>query len=398
MEANQGVFSLKGVVQNYSWGGFSYIPKLVNFPNNEQKPFAEYWLGAHPNYPSEVAGVGTLDQVISSSPEKFLGKDTLKKFQSLPFLFKILDVRQMLSIQVHPDKTSAKREFENENRKGISLMARERNYRDENHKPEMMVALGDFWLLHGFKKETDLLQILHDTPELQFLEPVFKKDGYRKLYETVMLMPQEKVNEILKPLVKRILPVYEKDGWKKSDENFWAARAATTFCRKNHCDRGIFSVYFFNLVHLKAGEGVFQPEGMPHAYLEGQNVEVMANSDNVLRAGLTDKHIDVNELMKYVKFEPTSPRILKPSKGHTIYKTDAEEFELHHYNLEADQQISLSSGSPELYFVLEGRAEVKTDKTMTALEEGHAAFIVPNISYSIEAHSPASVYRVIVPR
>src|SRR3954468_3949443 len=119
MEANQGVFPLKGVVQNYAWGGYNYIAELIKQPNREQKPFAEYWLGAHPNYPSEVEGIDTLDEFISRAPESFLGRDTLKKFQGFPFLFKILDVRQMLSIQVHPDKDSAKKEFENENLKGI---------------------------------------------------------------------------------------------------------------------------------------------------------------------------------------------------------------------------------------------------------------------------------------
>jgi mannose-6-phosphate isomerase len=397
MQANQGVFPLKGVVQNYAWGGYNYIPELIKQQNGEQKPFAEYWLGAHPNYPSEVEGLGTLDKFISRAPETFLGKDTIKKFQGLPFLFKILDVRQMLSIQVHPDKESAKKEFENENLKGISLTARERNYRDDNHKPEMMVALGDFWLLHGFKNEKDLSEILERTAELQFLHQVFLDDGYRKLYEEVMLMPQEKVNEILRPLVKRILTVYEKNGWEKTDENFWAARAATTFCRNDQYDRGIFSIYFFNLVHLKKGEGVFQPEGMPHAYLEGQNVEVMANSDNVLRAGLTDKHIDVNELLKYVRFQPTKPHILKPSTEHTIYKTAAEEFELHHYNLEAKEQVGFKSSSAELYFVHDGNLVVNSDSNLIKIGKGQAVVISCGVTYYVEAVVSASVYRVIVP-
>src|SRR5579875_75422 len=142
--ASKKIYNLKGVVQHYSWGGFDFIPNLLNIENKEHKPFAEYWLGAHPNHPSKT-DEGLLNEIVESNSE-ILGDAVANKFGSLPYLLKVLDVRQMLSIQVHPSKEEAKKGFEEENKKQIPLNAFNRNYKDQNHKPEAMVALGDFYL------------------------------------------------------------------------------------------------------------------------------------------------------------------------------------------------------------------------------------------------------------
>jgi mannose-6-phosphate isomerase len=284
------VYKIKGVVQHYSWGGYAYIPALLDINNTEQKPFAEYWLGSHPNFPSVIEDSNeTLDRFIQNDPS-VMGR---VKELSLPFLLKVLDVRNMLSIQVHPSKEEAKKGYALEEEKGLPVKAPERNYKDENHKPEMMIALSDFWLLHGFKEPGALERIFDTVPELHFLQDIFDTGGYKLLFERVMELPQEQVNEILQPLLDRIMPLYKDGKLDKNEADFWAARAALTFNKGHEIDRGIFSIYLFNVLHLKKVEGIFQGAGMPHAYLEGQNVEVMANSDNVLRAGLTDKHIDV---------------------------------------------------------------------------------------------------------
>ena len=310
------IYKLKGVVQYYNWGGKEFIARLLGVENPEQKPFAEYWLGAHVNAPAMVDEINiSLHQLIIDNPVEVLGKQVAEKFQSLPYLFKILDVRQMLSIQVHPSKQSAVEEYEKETKRGIPLTAPNRNYKDKNHKPELMVALSDFWLLHGFKKEEELTEVLNRVIELSFLLPVFQSKSYKGLYKEVMTMPQTKVDEVLSPLMQKIIPQYNNGTLKKGDEHFWAARAAITFCKDNRYDRGIFSIYLFNLLHLQEGQAIYQAAGLPHAYLEGQNVEVMANSDNVLRAGLTDKHVDVPELMKHVKFEATHPKTIKASNA-----------------------------------------------------------------------------------
>src|ERR1700730_16024519 len=198
-------------------GGASFLPGLLSIPNPGNKPFAEYWMGAHDNAPSEilfeVSGTTLavkLNSYIREWPEETLGAYTAGRFGRLPYLLKILDVKEMLSIQVHPSKKNAELEFAAENKRGIAPGAPERNYKDDNHKPELMLALSEFWLLHGFKPAEDLERILLATPELVFLAPVFAQKGYQGLYKTVMEMPQTEVNNVLQPLLDRIVPFYEK--------------------------------------------------------------------------------------------------------------------------------------------------------------------------------------------
>jgi mannose-6-phosphate isomerase len=335
--------------------------------------------------------------LIKTDPENILGKQVFQRFTSLPFLLKILDVRQMLSIQVHPSKESAEIEFDKENKKGIPLNAANRNYKDQNHKPELMVALGDFWLLHGFKEQHVLLKTLDNIPELGFLKEIFQKGGYKALYEEVMQMDQNRVTANLKPLLTRLLPLYANDKLEKTQEDFWAARAALTFCADGDCDRGIFSIYFFNLVHLKKGQGIYQPAGLPHAYLEGQNVELMANSDNVLRAGLTDKYVDVQELMKHVRFEATRPDIIypDPSLQHIKFETAAKEFELHQYFVEGEKKTN--AGGPEIWFVLEGMVNIKTKDQEMQLQKGESVFVPAGIRFLLKTPAGANIFIAKVP-
>ena len=398
MDLNE-VYKLKGVVQHYSWGGYSFIPNLLGKNNPDHQPFAEYWLGAHPNYPAQIEDgqIKTLDRLIQINPEVVLGK-SVSKFSGLPYLLKVLDVRQMLSIQVHPNKTSAKSGFEEENKKGIPVNAPHRNYKDENHKPELMVALGDFWLLHGFKSEEKIKGILQSKPEFKVLLPVFEKEGYKGLYQKIMEMDQEEVNNILQPVLNKIIPLYEENQLKKDNEDFWAARAALTFCKDKNFDRGIFSIYLFNLLHLKKGEAVFQPEGMPHAYLEGQNVEVMANSDNVLRAGLTDKHIDVKELLRHINFQETLPDVINPPQGQErIYYSHAEEFELSEFNLKTSEQLSIQSKTAEILLLLQGSINIKGNKSSLDLKQGEAIIIMAHKKIQISSDADSVIFRVTIP-
>jgi mannose-6-phosphate isomerase len=319
-------------------------------------------------------------------------------FGSLPYLLKILDVRQMLSIQVHPDKASAAAAFEEENRKGIPLNAPNRNYKDVNHKPELMVALSDFWLLHGFKPEAQLIESLSANPDFDFLTAIFEKEGYKGLYKHVMTMPEADVNAVLQPLVDRLLPLYKNSELMKESEDFWAARAAQTYCKDGRLDRGIFSIYFFNLVHLKKGEGIYQPAGLPHAYLEGQNVEIMAASDNVLRAGLTDKHIDIDELMKHVRFEPTEAQILPDtSVQENVYNSNAAEFELSRIQLQEGEVFTLTSATAETLLVLEGAVILQADGIEITIKKGEAALITAGTSLEVRGTSAAQLFRATVP-
>jgi mannose-6-phosphate isomerase len=396
----QRIYPLTGKVQHYSWGGFDYIPQLLGTSNSEQKPMAEYWLGAHPNHPSMLAlheSMISLFEFIRIDQVNVLGEKVSRAFGSLPFLLKVLDVRQMLSIQVHPDKASAALNFKLENEAGIPLTAFNRNYKDENHKPELMVALSDFWLLHGFKPEMQLKLTLTATPELMFLLPLLDESGYEEVFRTVMTMDQGEVNALGQALARRILPLYTEGILQRDSEDYWAARAIQSFCTEDHYDRGVFTIYLLNLVHLKRGEGVYQPQGLLHAYLEGQNVEIMANSDNVLRAGLTDKHIDVPELLKHVQFGPTFPHILKPSgETETSFAPPVQEFSLTHYEAREDVYKSLRSAGPEIVLVLEGRAELKQGEHVVVLQQGQAAFIEADTEYQVFLPPSTDCYRASI--
>ncbi|HMI59757.1 MAG TPA: mannose-6-phosphate isomerase, class I, partial [Puia sp.] len=408
MKKDNKAFKLQGKVQHYAWGGMEYLPRLLSLPNPDNKPFAEYWMGAHQNAPSDLlveegAAVKAiaLDKYIQQQPEETLGSYTTGRFGRLPYLLKILDVKDMLSIQVHPTKRNAEIEFAAENKKGIALNAPDRNYKDDNHKPELMLALSEFWLLHGFKPYLTLEKLLLDTPELEFLTPTLAKHSYLGLYRKVMEMSQAEVNKVLQPLLDRILPLYQAQELKRSEEHFWAARAALTYNEPGKIDRGIFSIYFFNLLNLHPGEAIFQDAGLPHAYLEGQNVEIMANSDNVLRGGLTPKHVDVAELLKHVQFEPTEPRIMAEERtpGHiTVYHTPAPDFELSKVSLMRGESITVRAHTVDIFIVLEGKVGVvEQNGSPFGRKKGESFLAFHQAKFELKAQEDSVVYRASVP-
>jgi len=384
-----GIYPLKGVVKYYDWGGVSFIPALLQVGNKENNPFAEYWMGTHPLGDSLVNTGGALFTPLSSIAGQ------------LPFLFKLLDVKDMLSIQVHPSKEAAEKEFARENAEGIPPDAPHRNYRDDNHKPELMVALSDFWLLHGFKPAENLIYTLLNVAELRELLPVFNEAGYAGLYRHVMEMPQSEVNRILQPLIDNLASIYKDSEPDRYDEDYWAARATNTFNKKGDIDRGIFSIYLFNLVHLKKGEGIFQAAGVPHAYLEGQNVEIMANSDNVLRGGLTRKHMDVKELLKHVKCEATQPEILSAGQltdSERFYKTPVKDFLLTVFELSAGDRVSFTPAATEILLLTEGKAELDNDREAVMLQPGSpCAVVFGGQEVYLSAAAPSLVFRASAP-
>jgi len=194
------IFKLKGKVQHYAWGGDHFIPHWLGMENTENKPFAEYWMGAHPSASSTIIINGKeekLYDLIQQDAASFIGEKVNKTFGELPYLFKILDVKDMLSIQVHPSKASAAKGFEEEDAKDVAINASTRNYKDKNHKPEVMVALSEFWLLHGFLMEDKLLKVLQTVPEFNRFESIVMEKGYKGLYEHVMLMAKAEVDQLL---------------------------------------------------------------------------------------------------------------------------------------------------------------------------------------------------------
>ncbi len=396
------IFPLKGTVQNYAWGGNDFIPNLLGL-KLDSKPCAEYWLGAHINAPSIVEFPETemtLIEFLSNDAEVKLGAAAFKKFGRLPFLFKVLDVEDMLSIQVHPSKLEAEKGYHREDQLGIELNASNRNYKDDNHKPEIMVALSEFWLLHGFSPKEDLIETLQEREELRHLITIFEDGGYQGLYKHVMNLPVEESNSILKPLIERIMPFFERGELDKANPDYWAAKAVSMNNNRDF-DKGIYSIYFFNLVKVTSGEGVFQDAGIPHAYLQGQNMELMANSDNVLRGGLTPKHVDIPELLKHIIFEETHPEILNGeilNDGiERVYKSKAPDFQLSQIQLGKGQIYNHSAETVEVYILMEGEAEVKENGHALKLLKGDAFLTVAGSSYEISTKSGAIFYKATTP-
>lgn len=397
------IISLKGKIKNYDWGGSGFIPDLLGF-NSDGKRYAEYWMGAHKNAPSEIItekGEQTLDAFLNNDLSKNLGTSIADKFGRLPFLFKVLDVQNMLSIQVHPTKLEAEKGFALENDKGIPLNAAHRNYKDDNHKPEIMVALGEFWLLHGFLPSDGIFQILSEVSEFEGLLSIFLNEGYKGLYKQVMEQSVEEDTQILRPLMDRIRPLYKTGKLTKSDPDYWAAKSRELVEEGSVFDKGIFSIYFFNLVKLGKGEAIFQDAGVPHSYLEGQNIELMANSDNVLRAGLTSKHIDIPELLKHVSFVGTVPRVmqgeLQTDGMERIFRSPAPDFELSQIELTDSKTYHSNTTTAQILLNIDGRVEIKEGSSSMVLEKGDAAFISADTTYQISSATSATLYKASTP-
>ncbi len=392
------IYKLKGKVQHYGWGGFDYIPTLLGMDNDEHKPYAEYWLGAHPGAPAELDVNGntlTLDQLIKKDPSNRLGEKVYREFGELPFLLKVLDVREMLSIQVHPTKEEAVKGFEAEEAAGVSITAFNRNYKDKNHKPEVMIALSEFWLLHGFRQKEELREVLARIKEFNFLLPVFEESGYRGLYEKVMEFSPAQVDEVLLSLVERELIAASSN---KNEPGYWVNKIYKGITGFKNIDRGLFSIYFFNILYLKPGQGIFQGAGVPHAYLEGKNVELMANSDNVLRGGLTPKHIDIVELMKHTKFEGITPMILTGNHVEDLeknYLCPVKDFAISAIEGNEDCDYIHTSNSAEIYLVIQGEAEIQN--TAEKFYKGESFIVFSNTSFKLKIVKDTLIYKAFVP-
>ncbi len=396
------IFKLVGKIQNYAWGGFKFIPQLLNYENKDNKPCAEYWMGAHPSA-SSIIQIGnnniSLQELIKDYPTEILTDTILTQFGELPYLYKVLDVNDMLSIQVHPSKEEAIKGFNCEEKLGVPINAFNRNYKDKNHKPEVMIALSEFWLLHGFKQLEAIENCLQEIKEFNILLPLFKKEGLKEMYRFLMEMDQENVDGILCGLLKREQRKKINGELNKSMPGWWATKLFKENDEIKNIDRGVFSIYFFNLVCLQEGEAIFQAAGIPHAYLEGQNIELMANSDNVLRGGLTPKHIDVPELMKHTLFQPIVLKILKGELINNVeknYTCPVLDFAISKIEIKNLQQYNFTSQSPEIFIAIKGNAMIKGSSINIEIKKGDSFIVLPYEKYSISSNNSCELYKAFV--
>jgi len=396
----QKAYKLLGKHRHYDWGGKTFLPNLMGVENVNHLPYAEYWMGAHASAASTIQttdGEKDLAQLIKQQPAQWLGKDIATKFKALPYLYKILDVQEMLSIQVHPSKENAVIGFKAEEAKGTYIDAANRNYKDENHKPEVMVALSDFWLLHGFLAPAILEERLNSYSYLKPLVNEFKGGDYQHLYSYFMQLPMAASDAVLKPLLEEAAESVARGTVTKNNPQFWANKYYKDGIPLKNIDKGIFSIYILNIVNIPKYQGIFQGAGILHAYLEGQNIELMANSDNVLRGGLTPKHVDVKELIQHVSFVPTYPSILKGemlNDQETNYPCPVADFGLTKLRLNAGEVYTISTYSLELLLVMEGEVLIED----IAYKAGDTALLTPNAKLPVKAKLPALLFKAYVPK
>ena len=384
------IYRLTGQVQHYAWGGKNYIASLIGLNSAKDQPCAEWWLGAHPSAPSEienVTGKQSLIEFLSQNPTA-LGQVSRQQFgDELPYLLKILDVEKPLSIQLHPTKAQAEKGFEAENAKGVLLTDSTRTYKDRNHKPEMMIALSDFWLLHGFKKKSQILATLNARPSLQPLAEKLGKQSLAEFYADVMLADQSTLANWLLPIMEANQQSYKNGELVLDNPDYWVLYTMEAMAiSPEKLDAGLVCFYLFNIVHLKEGEGIFQDAGIPHAYLRGQNVELMACSDNVIRGGLTPKYVDIVELLKIVDCREVTPQIISAApqnQSEFTYKTSVNDFALAQIRVEPQQHTKVNLQSAGILLVMQGELKIQEKSTALILKQGESAFITADSNVEI---------------
>jgi mannose-6-phosphate isomerase len=398
-----GICLLKNTVQEYAWGSYTAIPELLGNDSPASVPQAELWMGAHPKAPSMTTFNGkqlSLLELVEKHPNEILGKKVAEKFQNrLPYLLKVLAAAKPLSIQAHPSLDQAKKGFEKENRLGIPFDAFNRNYKDDNHKPECICALSDFWALNGFRKIPDMMTLLQRIcpPGLEKSFDLLRQRpdsvGLKHFFQALMTMDREAQKQIIDDAVKNARQVKHEDR---------AYQWVIDLNQEYPLDIGVFSPIILNLICLEPGQALFLPAGTLHAYLEGVGIELMANSDNVLRGGLTPKHIDVKELLNVLNFEQSDVDILRPRSLNPCedrYDSIAEEFALSVITIKTGvDYCSSSKRCVEILLCTDGNAVVAdfAETKPMHIKKGMSILIPAAVKkYSIKGD--AVLYKAAVP-
>ncbi|MFC1438403.1 mannose-6-phosphate isomerase, class I [Streptacidiphilus sp. N1-10] len=388
---------LSNTIRPYAWGSRTALPALLGTPATGE-PQAELWMGAHPGAPSTVArerGPQTLDAVIAADPEGELGSAVVERFgPTLPFLFKVLAAGEPLSLQVHPDLEQAKAGFADEERRGVPIDAPYRNYKDANHKPELICALDDadagaFEGLCGFRAPDETARLLESlavpalAPLVELLRSKPEEEALREALTLVLTTDPARVRETVADTAAALERAAADRPGDLSAEIHSALASYAALGRAFPDDPGAIAALLLNHVRLQPGEALYLGAGIPHAYLSGIGVELMANSDNVLRCGLTPKHVDVPELLRIVHFRSTDPGVLRPvpvpdSDGEELYPTPIDEFRLSRYLLDPADADShrIPTRTPQILLCTEGTAVLTdADGGSLTLRRGESAFI-----------------------
>ncbi|HIE3868202.1 TPA: mannose-6-phosphate isomerase [Enterobacter roggenkampii] len=367
-------------VQNYAWGSKTALTDLYGIANPNNLPMAELWMGAHPKSSSKIEDASgqarSLRDVIDADKAALLGDKVAQRFGELPFLFKVLCADQPLSIQVHPNKQASEIGFAKENAAGIPLDAAERNYKDPNQKPELVFALTPFLAMNAFREFSEIISLLQpvagaNNAIAHFLENP-NAEALSQLFASLLNMQGEEKSHAL-AVLKAALESQQGEPWE-------TIRLIAQFYPD---DSGLFSPLLLNVVKLNPGEAMFLFAETPHAYLQGVVLEVMANSDNVLRAGLTPKYIDIPELVANVKFvaKPAAELLTQPVKNgaELDFPIPVEDFAFSLHDL-SQTETTIAQESAAILFCVEGEATLHKGEQHLVLKPGESAFVAANES------------------
>lgn len=356
------ISELSNVIQPYAWGSRRALAELRGEPASPT-PEAELWMGAHPLAPSTLLTTGqTLEAAIAEAPADHLGGAVAAQYgERLPFLLKILAAEEPLSLQAHPSIAQAVEGFAADEASGIALDAPVRNYKDQNHKPELLCALSEFWALCGFREVEQTLALLDElavdelSPYRQALARNPNRAGICEIFAGLMQAPPNDRHR-LAVATSAACATRASESRRFGDELAWGARIGALYPG----DAGVVSALLLNLVRLAPGDAIYLPAGNLHAYLGGTGVEIMASSDNVLRGGLTPKHVNVPELLRVLDFSPLQVTPLRPEPSRAseqVYATPAREFCLSYFDLN-QRAVDVAVSGPEIWLVTEGSIEL----------------------------------------
>ncbi|SFK55463.1 mannose-6-phosphate isomerase, class I [Cellulomonas sp. KH9] len=372
---------LEPAIQGYAWGSSTAIPEMLRRPA-DGSPVAEAWFGAHRSAPSHLAGAPAvpLDQAIAVDPVATLGEDVVSRFGAgLPFLLKLIAAARPLSLQVHPSVELAQEGYAREDARGVPLDDPRRSYRDRNHKPELVYALSPFEALVGFRAPRRAAEILDgvDHPTARQLHKVVTSDPTSTgMQEAFTLL----VSEATRPGPDEVRDLADafRARLRTGSPSPRTDRAVDVLERAYPGDPGAVTAVLLNPVSLRPGEALFVPAGAVHAYLDGFAVELMANSDNVLRAGLTAKHVDVPELLRIVECVAAPPIRIAPEHVYDatdVFYVPVDDFELSVTRV-ADARCRIPGGGPRVVLCLEGEVRLMAHHgAVLDLTAGQAAFV-----------------------
>lgn len=394
---------LENVIQRYAWGSRTALAELRGAPSPTEGPEAELWMGAHPAAPSRVVRGDerlTLAEVVARAPEAELGARAARDHEGqLPFLLKVLAAAQPLSLQAHPDAAQAREGFAREEAAGVPRDAPHRSYRDPWPKPELLCALTPFDALCGFRPAAEARAVL-DALGAPALDPVRERlagadgaDALRDAFTLLATLPAPARAPLVEATVAAAARVRAGPF---ADALAWIPRFAALYPG----DPGVVISLLLRFVRLAPGDALYLPAGNLHAYLSGVGVEIMATSDNVLRGGLTPKHVDVPELLRVLHFREQAIPVVRPRPGwpgEDVYPTPSRHFELSRIELTGVPFRATVAG-PEILLCTQG------DVTATAgggerlaLGRGQSAF-VPARTGGYDLAGVGVVFRAGMPR